>query len=51
MKKSEAIDIKLGQEIINSETSYTTRFFINIQKVIYRIIKRSNKSIKNDKKE
>jgi H+/Cl- antiporter ClcA len=51
MKKSEAIDIKLGQEIINSQTSYTTRFFINIQNVINRIIKKSDKDIENNKKE
>lgn len=37
MKKSEAIDIKLGDEIVNSEASYTTRFFINLQK-LYKFI-------------
>ena len=33
MKKSEAINIKLGNEIINTEMSYTTRFFINIKNI------------------
>jgi H+/Cl- antiporter ClcA len=54
MKKSEAIDIKLGQEIINSQTSYTTRFFINIQNIINVFLKRSKKDTKEnteDKKE
>ena len=54
MKKSEAIDIKLGQEIINSQTSYTTRFFINIQNIINVLLKRSKKDTKEnteDKKE
>lgn len=37
MRKSEAISIKLGQEIVNSETTYTTRFFKNIRNIIRRI--------------
>ncbi|RXJ67183.1 voltage-gated chloride channel [Halarcobacter ebronensis] len=37
MKKSDAIDVKLGQEISNADATYTTRFFGNIRRV-YRII-------------
>ncbi len=37
MKKSEAINIKLGGEIVNSEATYTTKFFINMKR-IFRII-------------
>ena len=37
MKKSEALNIKLGGEIVNSEATYTTRFFTNMRR-FFRII-------------
>ncbi|MGB6330029.1 MAG: chloride channel protein [Halarcobacter sp.] len=37
MKKSDALNVKLGEEIVNSDATYTTRFFINIKR-IFRII-------------
>ncbi|MDZ7819817.1 MAG: chloride channel protein [Aliarcobacter sp.] len=51
MKKSEAINIKLGEEIINSETTYTTRFFINIQNIFISILKKITKSAENNEKD
>lgn len=49
MKKSEAIDIKLGDEIVNAEASYTTRFFINLQRVIKLFIETIKKKKENNK--
>lgn len=43
MKKSEALDVNLGEEIHKSEATYTTRFFINLKKftkIIYINVKR-----------
>ena len=37
MKKSEALNVNLGEEIVNTEATYTTRFFINLRR-IFRII-------------
>ena len=37
MKKSEALNVKLGGEMENSEVTYTTKFFINMRR-IFRII-------------
>jgi len=37
MKKSEALNVKLGEEMQSSEVTYTTKFFINIRR-IFRII-------------
>jgi H+/Cl- antiporter ClcA len=51
MKKSEAINIKLGEEIVNSETTYTTRFFINIQNIFISIFKKTAKSAENNEKD
>jgi H+/Cl- antiporter ClcA len=45
MKKSDAINIKLGEEIVNAETTYTTRFFINIKRIITLIFNKGNKDI------
>lgn len=45
MKKSEAIDVNLGTELVNTETSYTTKFFQNIKRIIliiYRKFRRKN---------
>ena len=46
MKKSEAINIKLGDEIENAEMTYTTRFFVNIRRIFSLIMIK----IKNIKK-
>jgi hypothetical protein len=51
MKKSDAINIKLGEEIINADTTYTTRFFINIKRIITLIFNKANKDIEENKKE
>lgn len=51
MKKSEAINITLGEEIINSETTYTTRFFVNVQRIISLIFRKITKKTKEDKKD
>lgn len=48
MKKSEAINIKLGEELENTETTYTTRFFINMQRIIKLIITKSRKKFQNN---
>jgi len=49
MKKSEALTVNLGEEINNTEATYTTRFFSNLRRGIkilfYKLIK--NKSDKN----
>lgn len=45
MKKSDAINIKLGEEIVNAETTYTTRFFINIKRIITLIFNKGHKDI------
>lgn len=45
MKKSDAINIKLGEEIVNAETTYTTRFFINIKRIITLIFNKGRKDI------
>lgn len=37
MKKSEALSVNLGEEIINTEATYTTRFFRNINVIFKRI--------------
>ena len=53
MKKSDAINIKLGGEIIDAEATYTTKFFINIKRVlriIYVKLKRAFRKNKNSKK-
>ncbi|MGB7401022.1 MAG: voltage-gated chloride channel, partial [Arcobacter sp.] len=42
MKKSEALDVNLGEEINNTHATYTTKFFENIGKIgklIYRKLK------------
>jgi len=52
MKKSDAINIKLGGEIINAEATYTTKFFINIKRflrIIYVKSKRALRKRKNSK--
>ena len=41
MKKSDAINVKLGEEISNADATYTTRFFGNIRR-IYRLINVKN---------
>jgi len=33
MKKSEALDVKIGDEIVNADATHTTRFFKNMQKI------------------
>lgn len=33
MKKSEALNVKLGEEIVNTEATYTTRLFTNIRRI------------------
>lgn len=50
MKKSEAIDVNLGDEILNTQTTYTTRFFLNIRKFFRNIFlsKNKDKSVKDD---
>ena len=48
MKKSESINIKLGEELENTETTYTTRFFINMQRIIKLIITKSRKKVQNN---
>jgi len=40
MKKSEAINVKLGDDIENTQMTYTTRFFINIQRIFNLIVKK-----------
>lgn len=49
MKKSEAINVKLGDEIENTEMTYTTRFFINIQRIFNLILKKNSKNIEDNK--
>ncbi|RXK13356.1 voltage-gated chloride channel [Halarcobacter mediterraneus] len=34
MKKSEALDVNLGEQIDNTEATYTTRFFTNIKRIL-----------------
>ncbi len=51
MKKSDAINVKLGDEINNSEATYTTRFFINLRRVFNHFLSLKKKNKKNDKKE
>lgn len=34
MKKSEALDVNLGEEIENTQTTYTSKFFSNISRII-----------------
>jgi len=50
MKKSEAINVKLGDEILNTETTYTTRFFLNIQRLFKKFFLTKNKddNLKDD---
>jgi hypothetical protein len=48
MKKSEALSVNLGEEIINTEATYTTRFFQNIN-VIFRRIWLKIKETKDEK--
>lgn len=33
MKKSEALNVNLGEEIVNTEVTYTTKFFSNIRRI------------------
>jgi H+/Cl- antiporter ClcA len=33
MKKSEALEVKMGDEIVNADVTYTTRFFKNIKRI------------------
>ncbi len=33
MKKSEALDVKIGDEIVNADVTYTSRFFKNIRRI------------------
>jgi H+/Cl- antiporter ClcA len=49
MKKSEAINVNLGDEILNTHTTYTTRFFLNIKKVFEKFLtKNKDDDIKKD---
>lgn len=34
MKKSEALNVNLGEEIDNTEATYTTRFFANVKRIL-----------------
>lgn len=38
MKKSEALSVNLGEEIVNTKATYTTRFFQNINVIFKRIV-------------
>ncbi len=38
MKKSEALSVNLGEEIVNTKATYTTRFFQNINVIFKRIL-------------
>ncbi|WP_320035127.1 chloride channel protein [Halarcobacter sp.] len=49
MKKSDAINVKLGEEIENAEATYTTRFFKNIRRVVRIIYVKSRRRIRNKK--
>ena len=33
MKKSEALEVKIGDEIVNADVTYTTRFFRNVKRI------------------
>lgn len=46
MRKSEALDVTLGEEIVNTQATYTSRFFANIRRIlriIYIKIKRAKR--------
>lgn len=49
MKKSEAINVKLGDDIENTQMTYTTRFFINIQRIFNLIVKKNLKNTEDNK--
>jgi H+/Cl- antiporter ClcA len=53
MKKSEALNVNLGEEIVNTEATYTTRFFINIRNILTLIYNkiRGRKHTKIEEKE
>jgi H+/Cl- antiporter ClcA len=34
MKKSEALDVKIGDEIVNADATHTTRFFNNVKRLV-----------------
>ncbi len=52
MKKSEALDVNLGQEIENTETTYTTKFFTNMSRIIKIVyLKMRNKKAKKEETE
>lgn len=49
MKKSDAINVKLGEEIVNAEATYTTRFFANVSRVVRIIYVKSKRALKKRK--
>jgi H+/Cl- antiporter ClcA len=44
MRKSEALDVKLGDEIVNADATHTTRFFKNIKKIAGVIVAKFTRS-------
>ncbi len=44
VKKSDALNVNLGEEIEHTEASYTTRFFINIKRIIRILYIKSKRS-------
>eukprot|EP01029_Cantina_marsupialis_P011915 TRINITY_DN26420_c0_g1_i7.p1 TRINITY_DN26420_c0_g1~~TRINITY_DN26420_c0_g1_i7.p1 ORF type:complete len:470 (-),score=65.22 TRINITY_DN26420_c0_g1_i7:149-1558(-) len=49
MKKSDAINVKLGEEISNADATYTTRFFANIRKISRIVYIKSKRAMRKKK--
>lgn len=51
MKKSDALSVNLGEEIINTEATYTTKFFQNIKAIFKLILRKLRKNNPHDQNE
>lgn len=51
MKKSEALNVTLGEEIENTEATYTTRFFINLKRFLRMAYIKTRRYLKVKKRE
>ncbi len=50
VKKSDALNVNLGEEIEHTEASYTTRFFVNIKRIIRILYIKSKRSSIREKR-
>lgn len=49
MKKSDAINVQLGEEIENAQATYTTRFFTNVRRLLRIIYVKSRRALRKKK--